>query len=414
MVDHKALKKAFKAAVPSSAPFALAELFKSLPNVAASQQPHEPQFASEQSLQIDGLDWTGVLTSFINAWAAAEAGYAIKCYEHQASLHAAFNQVLPSSPGNTLLPALHAVCRNTKRIAMQADCSTKSNDQPKLQNAVTLLQESFSRTFNDRKALPEPDNENDAASLPVYSSEGSKKVGVLVIVNELFSIYFRLNTLRLCKNLVKPVESKGLHVHGSLRSAPMVTYRYYSGRLSLYEDQYAVAETSLECALRNCHAKSEAGMRNKRKILRYLVPVKLYRGRLPSAALLQKYGLVEFVAVSEAIRTGNLRTFHDSLLQFQHIFIRQGTYLLLEKCKTVCYRNLFKRIHVILERHQISLIQVSDTFRWLGMPIDLDEVECILANLIFRGYVRGYLSHTKRVLVLSKRDPFPVSSVIAS
>ena len=46
------------------------------------------------------------------------------------------------------------------------------------------------------------------------------------------------------------------------------------------------------------------------------------------------------------------------------------------------------------------------------MPIDLDEVECILANLIYRGYIRGYLSHAKRVLVLSKRDPFPTSSVI--
>ena len=94
--------------------------------------------------------------------------------------------------------------------------------------------------------------------------------------------------------------------------------------------------------------------------------------------------------------------------------IRQGTYLLLEKCKTVCYRNLFKRLHLVLEHHQIPLQHVADTFKWLGMPIDLDEVECILANLIYRGYVRGYLSHTKRVLVLSKRDPFPVSSVIAS
>lgn len=93
---------------------------------------------------------------------------------------------------------------------------------------------------------------------------------------------------------------------------------------------------------------------------------------------------------------------------------RQGTYLLLEKCKTVCYRNLFKRIHLVLEKPQIPLAYVSHTFQWLGMPMDLDEIECILANLIYRGFVRGYLSHTKRVLVLSKRDPFPVAAVIAS
>jgi len=50
----------------------------------------------------------------------------------------------------------------------------------------------------------------------------------------------------------------------------------------------------------------------------------------------------------------------------------------------------------------------------LGITFDLDEIECILANLIYRGYVRGYLSHTKRVLVLSKRDPFPMASVVGS
>lgn len=129
--------------------------------------------------------------------------------------------------------------------------------------------------------------------------------------------------------------------------------------------------------------------------------------------MLEKYQLHEYVPIVDGIRKGDLRKFNDALLEFQHRFITQGTYLLLEKCKTVCYRNLFKRIHVVLEKHQIPLNHVARVFKWLGMPIDLDEVECILANLIYRGYVRGYLSHTKRVLVLSKRDPFPVSSVIA-
>lgn len=51
-------------------------------------------------------------------------------------------------------------------------------------------------------------------------------------------------------------------------------------------------------------------------------------------------------------------------------------------------------------------------FKFVGMHLDLDEIECILANLIYRGYVRGYIAHTKRILVLSKKDPFPSSAVI--
>jgi len=95
-----------------------------------------------------------------------------------------------------------------------------------------------------------------------------------------------------------------------------------------------------------------------------------------------------------------------------YISLSRGTYLLLEKCKMVCYRNLFKRVYLIMGKHQIPLEQVARTFKWLGMPIDLDEVECILANLIFKNYVRGYISHAKRTLVLSKRDPFPTAAVI--
>lgn len=120
------------------------------------------------------------------------------------------------------------------------------------------------------------------------------------------------------------------------------------------------------------------------------------------------------------MRKGDFKTFNAALIDYQHRFIRQGTYLLLEKCKTVCYRNLFKRIHYSNNNfdnagqiYQISLQQVRTVFHWLDMIIDLDEIECILANLIYRGYVRGYLSHSKRVLVLSKRDPFPLSAVIA-
>jgi nuclear mRNA export protein PCID2/THP1 len=93
---------------------------------------------------------------------------------------------------------------------------------------------------------------------------------------------------------------------------------------------------------------------------------------------------------------------------------RQGTYLLLERCKTVCYRNLFKRIHLILGTHIIPLENngIITALNWMDIHIDFDEVECILANLIFKGIIRGYIHHNRRLLVLSKRDPFPPVSML--
>ena len=42
-----------------------------------------------------------------------------------------------------------------------------------------------------------------------------------------------------------------------------------------------------------------------------------------------------------------------------------------------------------------------------GVSMEKDEVECVLANLIFKGYIKGYLSHQHGKLVVSKGNPFP-------
>lgn len=141
--------------------------------------------------------------------------------------------------------------------------------QAKLQKAVPILQDSYSKTFNDRVEYQ--------PGAP-FDSMGSKKAGVLGIVNVLFAMYFRLNILRLCKNLIRPVETRKLHESGTM--ADMVTYRYYIGRLNMFEDQHGAAEVSLDYALRHCHRASTG---NKKRILRYLIPVKLLRGKLPTA-----------------------------------------------------------------------------------------------------------------------------------
>ena len=127
---------------------------------------------------------------------------------------------------------------------------------------------------------------------------------------------------------------------------------------------------------------------------------------------MEKYEMTEFIPLVMALRVGNLRTFNDTLYRFQDQFIRRGTYLLLEKCKTNCYRNLFKRIFTIMQKHQLPLDYVAKSFKWLGISIDLAEVECILANLIFRGSISRYISHSKRIVVLSKKDSFPINNIV--
>ena len=243
---------------------------------AALELPSLSPFKKEDSIKkhnerliVGTTDWAPVVNSYLDASDAAKVGNVEHCYQAQSSLHAALNHIFAASSGNLLVPALHTVCRNTHLIAGAAD-QASGRDHSKMQNAVNLLQESFSRCLNDRKEhIP-------GAAL---SEEGSKKAGVLYVVNQLFAMYFKLNTLRLCKNLLRPVESRGLHLSGDM--GDMVTYRYYVGRLYMFEDQYELAETNLDYALTHCH---KSALKNKKCILRYLLPVKMLRGRLPTPA----------------------------------------------------------------------------------------------------------------------------------
>ena len=394
-------------AIKSNDPYLLASTFTFTHNhnhnPTSTYAAGHPKQYNYKITDANGTDWSSIVNTFFQYMDASSAHDAISAYSLHSALHSKFNHLLTSTPGNILIPLLHTIANTTSQTSILADAQnamqTGRNDHSRLQSAVTLLQESFSKTLNDRKEY----NQHEP-----LSEHGSKKAGVLYIVNLLFSMYFRLNTLRLCKNLVRPVESRNLHTKAE-NMGEKVTYRYYVGRLHMFEDNYKEAEQNLNYALRHCHKHS---IRNKRRILNYLIPVKLEQGRLPSLELLKKYHLEEYIPLVTAIRRGDLRLFNETLFQHQDKFIRRGTYLLLEKCKTVCHRNLFKRVFLILQKHQLPLGNVGNAFKWLGMDIDLDEVECILSNLIFRGYIKGYISHSKRVLVLSKKDPFPISAVI--
>ena len=51
---------------------------------------------------------------------------------------------------------------------------------------------------------------------------------------------------------------------------PHTHLRYYTGRLAAYDEDYEKADEHLTYAFQHCHREAKA---NKRKVLRYLIPV---------------------------------------------------------------------------------------------------------------------------------------------
>ena len=289
------------------------------------------------------------------------------------------------------LPIVYTVCNSLKKAAIEADRHGSRTEH--MQSAGGKLMAAFS-ALGDRK-----------------SDGQSKKAGAMKVVCIMFDIYFRLNNYRLCAPLTKILEGPGYRALSDYPVSHLVTYRFFTGRLQLFEGRYADAETDLAFCFESIPASRSE--RNKRLALMFLVPAKLMRGRLPQTALLTRYRLPEYQGLAESMRTGNLALFDATVAQNEALFRKRGLYLLLGSLRWLVYRTLFKRtylmVHKINSPPVCSLAALQCALAASAAPMDVDEVECLVANLIFSKLIRGYMA-TQRgqaFVIFSQTDPFP-------
>ncbi|GAM25401.1 hypothetical protein SAMD00019534_085760 [Acytostelium subglobosum LB1] len=234
--------------------------------------------------------------------------------------------------------------------------------------------------------------------------ELSKKRAAMGIVNQLFQIYFKLNNLKLCKNLTKTIESK---LYPALDTYPIkqcITYRFFVGRLAAFDGDFVKAREFLLFSFNQCPSDNQ---KNKRLILLYLIPMQLSQCIFPKQSLLIKHGLHQFVGIVKGMKTGDIKQFNECLSSNQNYFIQKGIYLIIEKLKNIVYRNLFKKIYLINGNARVPIGHFVTALKWAeNETVDVDEAECIISNLIYNGYIKGYISH-KVGLVLSPTNPFP-------
>ncbi|XP_047707503.1 PCI domain-containing protein 2 isoform X5 [Prionailurus viverrinus] len=264
---------------------------------------------------------------------------------------------------------MYAVALDLRIFANNADQQLVKKGRSKvgdmLEKAAELLMSCFRVCASDTRA----------------GIEDSKKWGMLFLVNQLFKIYFKINKLHLCKPLIRAIDSSNLKDDYS--TAQRVTFRYYVGRKAMFDSDFKQAEEYLSFAFEHCHRSSQ---KNKRMILIYLLPVKMLLGHMPTIELLRKYHLMQFAEVTKAVSEGNLLLLNEALTKHETFFIRCGIFLILEKLKIITYRNLFKKVYLLLRTHQLSLDAFLVALKFMRVEdVDIDEVQCILANLIYMG-----------------------------
>lgn len=323
------------------------------------------------------------------AWAEGDMMEAYKCQEIVVS---AFAKMLNSQKDeNWPLPIMYVVCLDLRLLALKADNQKRAAGKGKPGETLEKASEGIMACFRVCAA--------DARA----GEDVTKKWGMLNLVNQLFKIYFRVNKLHLCKPLIRAIESSALKDRFS--KSQLVTYRYYVGRKYMFDNNFKEAEEYLRYAFEKCDRDVK---NNKRSILIYLIPVKMLLGQMPKESLLVKYDLNQFLAAMQAVKEGHLYNLNQALEEHEKVFIKWGIFLILEKLKIITYRNLFKKVTLLVKSHQVSIKAFTTALRMMKVEdVDEDETACILANLIYEGRIKGYISHQHQKLVVSKQNAFP-------
>ena len=309
-------------------------------------------------------------------------------FQHQCKVVQLFAKMFPTQKeDNWGLPLMSVIIKDLYHLGLKAGGKSGENTVSKLDICADMLMAVFRVCAGDSRT----------------SLEYTKRWGMMTIINLLFKCYFRTNKLHLCKPLIRTIESSNIKDEYTI--ADRVTYNYFVGKKYMYENEFKGANKCLSFAFENCHKHS---VRNKRRILIYLIPVKVSLGNMPKLELLRKYNLSEFEGIVTSVKHGDIRTLNATIEKYSSFFIEEGIYLVLEKLKVIALRNLFKKIYMIINLHQLDVSLFQCALNYLGMEdVDCDETECILANMIADGYIKGYLSEQHKKMVVSKVNAFP-------
>lgn len=299
------------------------------------------------------------------------------------------------------------------------DISDTTDKNEKLQDAARTLQQMVSVCRTDDSDLAE-----------------SRKWGVISVANLLFKTYFKLNNIALTKNVIAILESPGVNLPPltAFPKAQYCTYAYYRGILEFLRENYDEAESHLSNALTICHKDA---FQNREQILTYLIPAHILNShQLPSAALLSPMPALEalLLPLCKAIKSGNLAAFDAALASAESELVRRRIYLTLERSRDLCLRNLFRKVFLSggyddtldpktseitgqIRRTRINISEfeaaVKAAYRDASEPtvIEKDEVECFIANMIYKGFMKGYIAREQGKVVLSKTGAFPGTGV---
>ncbi|KAG8684160.1 COP9 signalosome (CSN) subunit [Ceratobasidium sp. 394] len=341
--------------------------------------------------------WSEIVIAYSQVLVHANDNNWSEAYKEQSATFQAFLRYFITQT-RWVLPVLQRLLQDLKTIAELADEQAFKADikAPScMEDTARLANKAFSNCVTDRTSSPAE----------------SRKWGIYHVVGVVMKCYFKVNRIALSRNIIRAIHANSdIPPLSQYPRADQVTYKYYLGLINFLNENHKSAEEDLTFAFYNCHRDAK---RNRELILTYLIPLRLCRGILPSEALFTQFprlGELYSVFVA-AIKSGDLHAYDEALAWAERRLTDMGTYLTVEKAREICLRELLRKAWIIHEkslRAPISLFHAA--FTVAGQNMEAAEAECMVANMIHKGYIRGYISHEKQTVVLAKVAAFPTLS----
>ncbi|SNX83232.1 related to protein that forms a complex with Thp3p [Melanopsichium pennsylvanicum] len=313
-----------------------------------------------------------------------------RAYDAWALVYSRSSAFFSLSETTWFIPSFRFFASSLVALAMAVDQRTDAVQKRKTTDAAGRLSKAAGMAGNDRSQA--------------RGSE-TKRAAALMLANLSFKAYFKLNNTRLCETVLGSVENalklnrtfsrnNGIQDDSGERcysKADRVAYRYYLGRLRLFQHNIRAASTHLRWAFDNCTLKN---LRNKRAILIPLVATYLILGRYPETALLDAANLTPiFGGLTYCLKSGQAAAALEELDRHMDWLRVRGLYLILREKLQASSAPPTLRLDMLLSAARMA---------WRDSSLQAEDVEAIVASMIDQGFIKGYILHSKAMLVLQK------------
>eukprot|EP00922_Rhytidocystis_sp_ex-Travisia-forbesii_P063594 GHVS01094594.1.p1 GENE.GHVS01094594.1~~GHVS01094594.1.p1 ORF type:complete len:471 (+),score=56.11 GHVS01094594.1:210-1622(+) len=305
-----------------------------------------------------------------------------------------------------LVPSLAVVCDFVSKAAIEADSQEESE-------VTSALMEDGAGDEDDTQHKYTKEVLNSIrGKLGKCRGDQDKHGAYVVLLGQSIKGCIQLRNMQMAAGFLKAIETQRIN-YGRVPRSPMVSFRFYLGKLYMQQDAFEKAEQELVWAFSNSLEQNRVMRRN---ILECLVAVRLRMGIVPSNDLLLKYKMTHYLDIVKAVKTGDIRRFDRAMETHARILVQHGTILCLEGVKFIVYRTLMKQIKdwwvnhsgLCTKPHIVPIAAFAAGIKWQADELfDQQEMACICANLIRSGYVKGYISWEHMVVVFSSVDAFP-------